>query len=44
MIRTLILLCLATSLHTQTQKPDQHDYARAISFLWENLNNKKGIA
>jgi dipeptidyl aminopeptidase/acylaminoacyl peptidase len=37
-------LCIAASLfllHTEAQGPTKRDYARAVSFLWQNVNNKK---
>ena len=42
--RLCYLIFLALSLQSAfSQSPDKTDYARAVSFLWENVNNKKAF-
>lgn len=37
----VLFMILLFAMNVRAQAPDQADYARAVSFLWENLNNKK---
>src|SRR5258705_11085254 len=37
----LFLTCLGILSHTPAQQVTKQDYARAVSFLWSNLANKK---
>lgn len=40
MNRVLWFLLIGSSFTCWSQSPDKNDYNRAVSFLWENVNNK----